>query len=172
MYKNDKDIQTFLQESKQNNLVLEGTRNKQDGLYDVPFPQTKMNYIVKKDKNKLELAQYLHGCAWSPAISTFQKCINKGNFITWPGINDVKLKKILLAPLPTALGHLDQERQNLQSTKESESFAEAFPDKIAEKTLNCFFTIINMPTKKTAFTDQTGRFPVQSARLKTTFWQD
>ena len=89
VYKNDGNIRTFLQESKQDNLILEETRNKQDGLYDVPFTKSKMNY---KDKSQLELAQYLHGCAWSLAISTFQKCINIETFITWPGINDVKFK--------------------------------------------------------------------------------
>ena len=95
IYRNDKVIKEFLSTVKSDNLVLEGNRNSRDGLYDVPFPKLHLNYIVQKDKNKLELAQYLHGCAYSPAISTFQTCVNKGNFITWPGIDDVKFKRIL-----------------------------------------------------------------------------
>ena len=53
---------------KDDSLVLNGTRNKQDGLWDVPFEQNNMNYIIHQDKNKLELAQYLHGCAFSLSI--------------------------------------------------------------------------------------------------------
>ena len=115
---------------KHNNLVLEGTRNKHDGLYDVPLPKVKPNYIIKRDKNQLELAQYLRRCAWSPAISTLQTCISKGNFITWPGIEEVKFGKLLGTPLPTALALLDQERKNLQSTRVTEDFDEAFPEEV------------------------------------------
>ena len=147
---------------KQNELVLKGNRNKQDGLWDVHFPVLKANYIIQKDKSKHDLGQYLHGCAFSPVISTFQMAINKGNFITWPGIDDLKFKKLLDSPIATTLGHLDQERSNLQSTKLIEN-DDAFPPPIPAKTRNCFFQIIDMP-KKTAYTDQTGRFPCQSTR--------
>ena len=136
---------------KQNELVLKGNRNKQDGLWDVPFPVLKANYIIQKDKSKHDLGQYLHGCAFSPVISTFQMAINKGNFITWPGIDDLKFKKLLESPIATTLGHLDQERSNLQSTKLIEN-DDAFPPTIPTKTRNCFYQIIDIP-KKTAYTD-------------------
>ena len=69
----------------------------------------KVNYIIQKDQSKVELAQYLHGCAFSPSISMFQTAINRGNFITWPGIEEIKFKSILGSPLVTTLSHLDQE---------------------------------------------------------------
>ena len=94
---------------KQDELVLEGNRNRSDGLWDVPFPDVKVNYIIQKDQIKVELTQYLHGCAFSPSISTFQTAINRGNFITWPGIEEIKFKSILGSPLVTTLSHLDQE---------------------------------------------------------------
>ena len=118
-----------------------------------------MNYIVNKNKNKLELRHYFHGCAFSPALTTFQTCVNKGNFITWPGIEEIKFEKLLGKPLATAMGHLDQERKNLRSTKIINIDDDAFPDKIQTKTLNCFYSITDIPSKKTAYTDQTGRFP-------------
>ena len=54
-----------------------GQRNYKDGLWDVPFQlpnilqntsnkHNKINYIIRQDKNKTELAQYLHACAFSP----------------------------------------------------------------------------------------------------------
>ena len=126
------------------------------------FPSTQGKLDYTKDKSKHDLGQYLHGCAFSPVISTFQTAINKGNFITWPGIDDLKFKKLLETPIATTLGHLDQERCNLQSTKLIVN-DDAFPPAIPTKTRNCFYQIIDMP-KKTAYTDQTGRFPCQSTR--------
>ena len=70
--------------------------NYQDGLWDVPFfPDiNKINYIISKDKSKTELAQYLHGCAFSPSLSTLQAAVKKGNFISWPGLEDLNFKKL------------------------------------------------------------------------------
>ena len=164
IYKNDATIEQFLSSKNQDNLVLQGQRNHRDGLYDIPFPTGKVNYIVHKNKNKLDLAQYLHGCAFSPALSTFQHCVNKGNFLSWPGIDEVKFNTILKQPLATTLGHLDQERKYLQSTQQKEIIEDSFPAKIPAKTLNCFYSIIDIPKKEKAYTDQTGRFPCQSSR--------
>jgi hypothetical protein len=47
--------------------ILTGDRNLKDGLWDVPFKEQKINqinYIIAKDKNKSDLAKYLHGCAF------------------------------------------------------------------------------------------------------------
>ena len=98
-----------LQIFKGPNLVLSGKRNHTDGLWDVPFRNTsdKINYIISKNKNKTELAQYLHGCAFSPTLSTLQKAVKRGNFLSWPGIEDLNFQKLLKAPLATILGHLD-----------------------------------------------------------------
>ena len=60
-----------------------------------------INYIVQKDKSKLELAQYLHVCAYSPATVTFQESIQRGIFLSWPGIENINFPKILPAPLTT-----------------------------------------------------------------------
>ena len=98
---------------KNNQKIISGTRNRTDGLWDVPFPTEKNNYIITRDKSKTELAQFLHGCAFSPSVSTFQRAISNGNFITWPGIDTLNFKKLLGTPEPTLLGHLDQERKNL-----------------------------------------------------------
>ena len=39
-----------------------------------------INYIVQKDKTKLELAQYLHACAFLPSVKTLQACIRRDFF--------------------------------------------------------------------------------------------
>ena len=108
---------------KNQQLVLQGNRNLTDGLWDVPMPvqyptfQPTINVIIKRNQTKIQLAEYLHKFSFSPAISTFLKAIKKGHFITWPGINKINFSTSLKNLIPTAKGHLDQERSNLQSTK-------------------------------------------------------
>ena len=50
------------------------------------------------------------------------KAIRLGHFQSWPGIDSVNFKNIIENLVPTAKGHLDQERKNLQSTQQLEIF--------------------------------------------------
>ena len=80
---------------KNGKLILKGMRNLKDGLWDVPFQEHKIdniNYIINKEQSKTDLAKYLHACVFSPVISTFQDCIKKGNFISWPDIDNINFK--------------------------------------------------------------------------------
>ena len=59
-------------------MLLQGYRNKTDGLWDLQVNRVhtngknKMNYIITKDKSKLDLAQYIYASLFSPATSTLQ----------------------------------------------------------------------------------------------------
>ena len=110
-----------LQIFQNNKKILHGRRNSTDGLWDVPLQHKKqtINYVLQQNKPQFELAQYLHACAFSPAIDTFTKAIKNGNFISWPGINDLNFKSLLKTTVATAKGHLNQERQGLQSTNDT-----------------------------------------------------
>ena len=156
---------------KQGQLLLTGLRNWTDGLWDVIIPHIKQhaNMIVRKDKTKSELAEYLHKCAFSPSLSTFLKAIRKGHFITWPGISDINFERVIKNILPTAKGHLDQERSNLQSTKiphnNDEEDEDYFPhDGMGAKTHENIAVIYPFTPKLTTYSDQTGRFPHRSSR--------
>ena len=99
---------------KNGKIVLSRHRNLTNRLWDVLFRQKVthiINYIILSDKNKTKLAQYLHGFAFSPVISTFQKCLQKENFISWPGITDLNFKKLIETTEATFKVHLDQERE-------------------------------------------------------------
>ena len=117
------------------------------------------------------MARYLHACAFSPAISTFQKAINKGFFITWPGIDTLNFKKILETTVESEKGHLDQERKNLQSTKalnmiQNDIDNDFFPTPTDTKH-NEFYSQIFHTTSTNmaqAYSDLTGRFPHKSSR--------
>ena len=147
------------------NTLIVGKRNLKDGLWDIPFPLKPLqsaNYVVTKDKTKYELARYLHACAFSPSLHTFTKAIKNGNFISWPGIEMLNFKKLLENTAETAKGHLDQERQGLQSTREQQQ--DFFPDKEPTKTHNVAIKLEPFQPKKTAYSDLTGKFPYKSSR--------
>lgn len=165
---------------KNNNTILQGHRNTQDGLWDVDITNnTKqnnivttssstnaVNYIITKDKSKSELAQYLHSAAFSPTISTFQKAINNGIFLTWPGIENINFDKFIKTSRATELGHLDQERKNLPSTTaipDDDFFATTYDTKENE----LYTTILpttKVSNKNVVYADLTGRFPHKSTR--------
>ena len=80
---------------KLHNKIITGPRNCTDGLWDLqilthqPTQQlsiqrrsAQINAIVQKSQTKTELASYLHASAEFPAVSTFTKAIQNGNFIT------------------------------------------------------------------------------------------
>ena len=159
--------------TKQNELLLKGDRNTTDGLWDIPLKKEckqdstslKLNYIIQKNKTKYELAHYLHACAFSPVILTFQEAIRKGNFVTWPGIGDINFQNVVGTTMATEKGHLKQEKQGLQSTTAEQAvYEDSFPATIKQKTSSCFATITKVPTKRTTYIDQTGKFPYQSSR--------
>ena len=74
------------------------------------------------------MIQYLHGCWFRPTPRTFLNSIENGNLLTWPGLNNQHLMKHLPPIIVTALGHLDQERKNLQSIKQVKSELEIEED--------------------------------------------
>ena len=87
-------------------------RNTDNGLWDVQFPvqtvntnqskefpQLQANAIIAKNLPKYHLANYLHACAFSPTLSTFQKAISNGHFITWPSIEKINFKNSYMTKL-------------------------------------------------------------------------
>ena len=78
---------------KNADLILMGNRNKIDGLWDVKIDKNittnmyqfelKLIVIIRKDKTKLELADYIHACAFSPTLTIFHQAIKNQNFVTY-----------------------------------------------------------------------------------------
>ena len=99
---------------KDKTLILKGHRNKTDGLWDIPISRP-VRYcalaIITRDKTKIELIQYIHGCCFSPTQRTFLKAIKNGKFLTWPGLNNQQLLNHIPPIIATALKHMDQERE-------------------------------------------------------------
>ena len=134
----------------------------------IPIPKSNtLNVIIRKRQSKQNLARYLHVACFSPCPSTFIKAIKNGNFIGWPGLSSSLISN--MNPVPaTSKGHLNQERQWLQSTRkenpflsltsESEDHQDAFPisDNPNTKTYECFSAINKFDPKELAYADLTG----------------
>ena len=183
-----------LQVFKNNKRILMGPRNKTDGLWDIvlPLPTTsatpveatpvearanlQINAIIRKNTSKTQLVTYLYGCCCSPTTSTWKKAIKNGNFITWPGIDDLSINAHLEDSVDSAKGHLDQERKNLQSTRikletdetdvtdETDEDYFPLPDMPNVKTFEACAMLTPFTAKNTAYHDLTGRFPHRSSR--------
>ena len=172
-----KDI---LQIIKNNKVILEGLRNRTDGLWDVPLPvlsppMESANAIIRKNKSKRQLAEYYHACAFSPVLRTFAEAINNGNFHSWPGLQELALHKHLKRTEAVSMGHLDQEQQGLQSTKVLKEILSAPLDENVQldyfqkepnvkKTNDCLAKVVPFTEKQKGYMDLTGRFPYKSSR--------
>ena len=121
-------------------LLLTGTQNLRDGLWDIPLlPHTpqqyhssapllhKSNVIIPRNKSARTLIQYLHATLYSPTKSTLLTAVQNGDFPTWPGFTVDNVVKFWEETPATALGHLDQEKQCLQSSKELYVDIDFFP---------------------------------------------
>ena len=156
--------------TEQGHTILTGKRNSSDGLWDIKLPildlpQPRMhacNAIIRKDTNKKFLANYIYKSCFNPPLSTLLKVINNNHFIGWSGIDDTSVKRLLSETMATAKGHLDQEQQHLQTTKHTTHDDDAFPPTTPPtiKAYNTFTLLKNT----TAYTDLTGRFPIQSTQ--------
>ena len=119
--------------------------------------------------NLQEHIKYLHQCAFSPTTRTWIQAMKKGHFKTWPSVTVEAIQCYLPKSEATTVGHLDQQRKNIQSMKHTDDDQDTMHTLSAlEKVLNthalyaatiCY----NEPTGK-LYTDLTGRFPVQSRR--------
>ena len=165
----------FLKVFKNFDLILQGFRNKKDGLWDVPLPQPvpqptqqKLNIVTNIHQPTKTLIQYLHAALFSPSKSTLLQAIRNNNFIGWPGLTVDNVTKYLSETPATAKGHLDQHKTNIQSTKvhgspplDTEDF---FPPHEPTKSRQRLATIVTHSRDKRAFFDLTGAFPYVSAR--------
>ena len=178
---------------KDNKVLLRGTRNHHDSLWDIPFPQMPsfanhayqlsttatrqlLNIIIRKNETKYNLARFLHAALGGPVNSTLLKAIKLNFLTTFPGLTQKLITRNLPPQENTICCHIKQESQNLQSTKsqpsqiievkleDSDTDAFPLPDSPNVKTNEILCMLVQ--TKKEsgkAYIDLTGRFPIRSA---------
>ena len=148
-------------------LLLHGIRNKQDGLWDVHLPSKvrsdpplhSANVITKLDKSNYELANFYHGCMFSPTIRTLHTMIRNNHLVTWPGVNKLNFQKSIVDTTAVEMGHLKQEKKHLRSTKVTPPSSES-----RTRTYEIHSKVITFNAKEMPYGDMTGAFPYTSTR--------
>jgi hypothetical protein len=97
-------------------LVLEGNRMP-PGLWSTTIPAPHQANATFTAPRKTAAIQHLHAILFSPTTQTRIKSINNGHFATWPMFTAKEIQKYLPKSVATTMGHLDQQRKNLRSTK-------------------------------------------------------
>ena len=112
--------------------------------------------------------RYLHAAAGFPTKDSWIKAIKNGNYATWPGISAEAVNRHFPESIETQKGHMKKQRQNVRSTKQKVIAGEVADAVELTRTItkqNILVKVFN--ASETIFTDQTGRFPVQSSRGNT-----
>jgi hypothetical protein len=175
---------------KNGKVIIVGKRNDTNGLWNIPLapknsdsPTTNAtpappiachsaNGALRQVKTKQDLATFLHACAFSLLPSTFLRNIQRGHYDKWPGLTASLITKYLPKSLATSKGHLRMQQKNIQSTKPitadlplATSLHFSPSQEPPNKCTNVVFTTILPATElHKSYSDQTGKFPVQSSR--------
>jgi hypothetical protein len=67
-------------------------------------------------RNTGALVHYLHKALFSPTKAAMLQAVKDGHLITWPGLTEAAINKHLKLTPATAMGHMNQRRQNIRST--------------------------------------------------------
>jgi hypothetical protein len=67
-------------------------------------------------RNTGELVNYLHKSMFIPAKSALMQAVKNGHLTTWSGLIEQAINKHLKMTPVTAIGHMNQRRQNIRST--------------------------------------------------------
>jgi hypothetical protein len=108
------------------------------------------------------LVHYLHKALFSPTKSAMLQAVKDGHLITWPGLTEAAINKHLKLMPATAMGHMNQRRQNIRSTSKAPIEKQPIPDTdVGTKTHLVYAVVVNQGQ---LYTDLTGKFPVRSSK--------
>jgi hypothetical protein len=115
------------------------------------------------NNNQKDLINYLHAACFSPVKSTWIKAIKNGIFLSWPGLNEHSVEKYLSKSTSTTKDHLNQQRQNVRTTKIKEA-QQLDPDTDQDHGIKTQYIYAATIDAGQIYTDQTDRFPVVSSK--------
>jgi hypothetical protein len=162
-------IVTFKQDTvticdSRNSQILSGPRDLITGLWRINLRQTN-NHIhdpisnnVYELRNTSGLVHYFHKALLSPTKSAMLQAVKDGHLITWPGLTEDAINKHLKLTPATAMGHLNQRRQNIRSNSKAPIEKQQTPDTdFSTKTHLVYAVVVDQGQLNT---DLTGKFPV------------
>jgi hypothetical protein len=160
-------------DEKQKN-IMKGNRDCATGLWWINLYHKKTNCNISQKQpqnhsannvyalhNTGALVNYLHKTMYSCTKSDLVHAVKKGHLATWPGLTVEAINKHLKFTTSTDMGHMNQKRQNIQSTKEllEPKNEDINPLGSGEKTHLVFAVVLDQGQR---YTDLTGSFPTRS----------
>jgi hypothetical protein len=102
--------------------ILKGKRDLNSGLWRINLRHENFQHTVSVEnkiyelRNTGALVNYLHKAMLSPIKSAILQAVKNCHLITWPGLTEQAINKHLKMTPSTAMGHMNQCRQNIRST--------------------------------------------------------
>jgi hypothetical protein len=148
--------------------LLSGPRDVNTGLWRINLKQTNdhipgpvVNNVYEL-RNTGALVHYLHKALFSPTKYAMLQAVKDGHLITWPGLTEEAINKHLKLMPATAMGHMNQRRQNIRSTSKAPIEKQPAPDTdLGTKTHLVYAVVVDQGQ---LYTDLTGKFPVRSSK--------
>ncbi|KAL7475055.1 hypothetical protein ACHAW6_000989, partial [Cyclotella cf. meneghiniana] len=110
-----------------------------------------------------EVVRFLHAALGFLTKATLLTAAWNGNLVTFPGLTVENISKHFPESDETAKGHMKQSKQGMRSTKVIDEDIPQIKQTPDIKHKDVYLRVFNA-TKKSVYTDQTGRFPIQSSR--------
>jgi hypothetical protein len=148
--------------------ILSGPRDLNTGLWRINLKQTNNHTPEPIENNVYELrntgalVHYLHKAIFSPTKSAMLQAVKDGHPITWPGLTEDAIDKHLKLTPATAMGHMNQRRQNIRSTSKAPIEKQTTPDADLGTNIHLVYAVV--VDQGQLYTDLTGKFPVRSRK--------
>jgi hypothetical protein len=137
-------------------------------IVDAPTPSPSLNLTetaasVYELPSTKEVVRFLHAALGLPTKATLLTAARNGNLVTFPGMTPKNISKHFPESDETLKGHMKQTKQGVRSTKviDEDAMLEFKPSP-GVKNKDVYLRVFD--TKKAMYSDQTGRFPITSAR--------
>jgi hypothetical protein len=148
--------------------LLRGLRDETTGLWRINLtppnnhkPDPIANSVCEL-RNTGALVHYLHKALFSPTKAAMLQAVKDGHLITRPGLTEAAINKHLKLTPATAMGHMNQRRQNIRSTLKAPPAQQQSPDPdLGSKTHLVYAVVVDQAQ---LYTDLTGKFPVRSSQ--------
>jgi hypothetical protein len=113
-------------------------------------------------RNTGALVHYLVKALFSPTKAAMLQAVKDGHLITWPGLTEDAINKHLKLMPATAMGHLNQRRQNIRSTSKAPIEKQQPTDTDLGTKTHLVYTVV--VDQGQLYTGLTGKFPVRSSK--------
>jgi hypothetical protein len=166
-------IVTFQQDTvtirnSDNSKPLSGPRDATTGLWRINLKQPNKTIPdpiannVYELRNPGALVHYLQKALFSPTKAAMLQAVKDGHLITWPGLTEDAINKHLQLTPATAIGHMNQRRQNIRSTSKASIEKQQSPDTELGTKTHLMYSVV--ADQAQLYTDLTGKFPVRSSK--------